>query len=137
MPDSAYTNCMGRWRRESPPRSTAPREEKPLAWIAGELKTPPMSSEARIEGGMLLRRLQRGETLSMPESRPMPSIGARCHELRITDTVQKKEWRVLYYTGTWAIAILEVFGKDTRATPDEVIKRCKRRLADFKVREEP
>lgn len=45
--------------------------------MAGELKTPPMSSDARVEGGMLLRRLQRGETLSMPESRPMPTIGPR------------------------------------------------------------
>jgi hypothetical protein len=41
-----------------------------------------------VEGGMLLRRLQRGETLSMPESRPMPTIGPRCHELRVDDEGQ-------------------------------------------------
>jgi hypothetical protein len=50
------------------------RVDKPLAWLAGEIKTPPLSSEARQDAGVLLRRLQRGELLSMPESRPMPSI---------------------------------------------------------------
>jgi phage-related protein len=84
---------------------------------------------------MLLRRLQRGETLSMPESRPMPSIGARCHELRVDDIVQKKEWRIIYYIGTLAIAILDVFAKSTRETPDKVINNCKRRLADFKTKD--
>ena len=106
--------------------------DKPLAWLAGELKTPPMSTDARVEGGVLLRRLQRGEQLSMPESRPMPSIGPRCHELRIDDTVQKKEWRIIYYVGRLAIAVLDVFPKDTRATPVDVIRQCKRRLAEFR-----
>ena len=105
--------------------------------MAGELKTPPMSSDTRVEGGMLLRRLQRGEMLSMPESRPMPSIGSRCHELRIDDIVQKKEWRIIYCVGTLAIAILDVFAKTTRETPDEVIRNCKRRLADFKTKDKP
>lgn len=86
---------------------------------------------------MLLRRLQRGETLSMPESRPMPTIGLRCHELRIDDVVQKKEWRIIYYVGTLAIAVLEVFRKDTRETPDDVINNCKRRLAHFRTKDHP
>jgi phage-related protein len=105
--------------------------------MAGELKTPPMSSDARVEGGILLRRLQRGEALSMPESRPMPTIGSRCHELRIDDIVQKKEWRIIYYIGTLAIAILDVFAKSTRETPDDVIRACKRRLAEFKKKDKP
>jgi phage-related protein len=96
-----------------------------------------MSSEARVEGGMLLRRLQRGETLAMPESRAMPSIGARCHELRIDDIAQKKEWRIIYYIGNVAIAVLDVSTKETRTTPVDVIKNCKRRLAAFKSRDEP
>jgi phage-related protein len=91
-----------------------------------------MSGEARVEGGVLLRRLQRGETLAMPESRPMPAIGPRCHELRIDDVVQKKEWRIIYYVGRLAIAVLEIFPKDTRATPDDVIRSCRRRLAEFR-----
>lgn len=113
------------------------REDKPLAWLAGELKTPPMSSDARVEAGMLLRRLQRGEALSMPESRPMPSIGLRCHELRIDDVVNKKEWRVIYYVGRSAIAVLDIFAKSTRTTPEDIMKNCRRRLAAFKTRDEP
>ena len=54
-------------------------------WLLGEIKTPPISPAARIEAGVLLRRLQRGEKLALPHSRPMPGIGARCHELRIVD----------------------------------------------------
>ena len=67
------------------------RVDKPLAWLHGEIRTPPFSTEARIEAGILLRRLQQGESLGLPHSRPMPSIGRGCHELRVTD--RGHEWR--------------------------------------------
>jgi hypothetical protein len=63
--------------------------DKPLVWLRGEVKTPPFSVAARLEAGTLLRRLQGGERLSMPHSRPMPSIGSRCHELRIVDAARR------------------------------------------------
>ena len=44
-----------------------------------------MSKDARLKAGYFARFLQGGEMLSMPESRPMPSIGPRCYELRIRD----------------------------------------------------
>jgi phage-related protein len=112
------------------------RPEKPLAWLHGEINTPPLSASARIEAGMLLRRLQRGESLSLPESRPMPSIGPRCHELRIDDTVTKKEFRIIYYMGISAIAILEVFAKTTRTTPQSVIELAKKRVRQYRERAE-
>jgi DNA-binding XRE family transcriptional regulator len=56
----------------------------------------------------------------------MPGIGPRCHELRVDDLEQKKEWRVIYYVGRHAIAILEVFQKTTRVTPNEVVAAGKR-----------
>lgn len=62
----------------------------------------------------------------------MPAIGPRCHELRFDDVVQKKEWRIIYYVGRLAIAVLDVFTKDTRTTPDDVIRHCNRRLAEFR-----
>src|SRR2546422_2364688 len=68
--------------------------EKPLVWLHGQIKTPPFSEEARIEAGYLLGRLQQGESLSLPHSRPMPSIGRRCHELRVPDKGQ--DWRTVY-----------------------------------------
>jgi phage-related protein len=59
----------------------------------------------------------------------MPSIGARCHELRINDRDQT--WRIAYYLGGDAVVILEVFGKKTRATPKSVIENCRRRLQQY------
>jgi phage-related protein len=113
------------------PSSGDARPDKPIAWLHGEVKTPPMSRDARIEAGTLLRRLQRGETLSMPESRPMPIIGPRCYELRIDDLHHKVEWRVMYFTGRLAVVVLDVFRHDSRTTPDRVIAACKRRVADY------
>ena len=59
--------------------------DKPLVWLKGEVKTPPFGNPARLEAGLLLRRLQQGQGLSLPHSRPMPTIGRQCHELRIND----------------------------------------------------
>ena len=102
------------------------RRSKPLVWLRGEIKTPPFSADARIEAGLLLRRLQERERLSMPDSRPMPSIGPRCHELRISDL--GREWRIVYRLDPDAIVIADVFAKTTRKTPDRVVLGCGRRL---------
>src|SRR3989441_4274123 len=109
--------------------SRGARVDKPLAWLHGEIKTPPFSTEARIEAGILLRRLQRGESLGLPHSRPMPSIGPGCHELRIVDG--KVSWRIVYHIAADAVVILDVFKKQTETTPLAVINACKRRLTDF------
>jgi len=97
-----------------------------LIWLHGMVKTPPLSAPARLEAGYLLRLLQRGAKLSMPHSRPMPSIGSRCHELRITDS--DKIWRIVYRVDSDAIVIAHVFQKKTTATPKTVIDVCKSRF---------
>ena len=107
----------------------SPRD-KPLVWLRGEIKTPPFGSDARVEVGFLLRRLQRGESLSLPHSRPMPNVGAGCHELRIVDA--KTTWRIMHYLAPDAIVILDVFQKQTERTPKATIEVCRRRLAEFK-----
>ena len=106
----------------------SPRD-KPLVWLRGQVKTPPFSSDARIEAGFLLRRLQRGDGLGLPVSRPMPEIGPSCHELRIVDGTLN--WRIVYHVATDAIVVLDVFAKKTRATPKQVIAECRKRLAAF------
>lgn len=103
--------------------------DKPLVWLHGQIKTPPFSREARIEAGYLLRRLQRGETLTLPHSRPMPQIGRRCHELRITDG--DANWRIMYRLDPDAVIIAEVFAKKTRTTPPAVIATCRSRLKEY------
>jgi phage-related protein len=100
--------------------------DKPLVWLHGEVKTPPLSASARLEAGFLLRRLQQGETLPMPWSRPMPSIGKRCHELRLND--EQTSWRIVYRIDEDAIVILEVFQKKAQKTPQPVIDSCKKRI---------
>jgi phage-related protein len=110
------------------PSGVSPKH-KPLVWLRGEVKTPPFSPAARVEAGYLLRRLQAGQLIGMPHSRPMPSIGARCHELRIQDA--DKTWRVIYRVDAEAIVIAEVFSKTTRATPASVIAVCKQRLKTY------
>lgn len=108
-------------------RTTGP--DKPLAWLAGEVRTPPFSAVACLEAGSLLRRLQRGESLGLPHSRPMPAIGKRCHELRIVDV--DATWRILYHIAADAIVILDVFGKTTRTTPKRRIDEARRRLSAY------
>lgn len=105
------------------------KRDKPLAWLHGEIKTPPFSSAARVEAGVLLRRLQRGESLAMPHSRPMPDIGNASHELRVRDA--DKTWRIIYSVQSDAIVILEVFAKTTTKTPKSIIKTCKKRLREY------
>jgi phage-related protein len=104
-------------------------KDKSLAWLHGEVKSPPFGSAARIEAGFLLRRLQRGETISLPHSRPMPSVGSRCHELRINDT--GVAWRIVYRLDADAVIIAEVFSKKSRTTPRGVIETCRRRLREY------
>ena len=94
--------------------------------LRGEIKTPPMSESARRETGFLLRRLQQGELVALPHSRPMPSIGPRCHELRIND--ENKTWRIIYRIDDDAIVVVDLFEKKTQKTPRQIIANCQRRL---------
>jgi phage-related protein len=104
-------------------------QDKPLVWMHGEITTPPFSANARIEAGYLLRQVQKGIKLSLPQSRPMSSIGTRCHELRIID--ENLTWRIIYRIYTDAILILEVFEKKTNKTPKSIIDICKQRIRRY------
>ncbi len=103
--------------------------DKPLVWLHVEVKTPPFSAEARLEAGFLLRRLQEGERLEMPHSRPMPGIGPRCHELKIADI--NATWRIVYRIDSDAVVIVEVFKKKSAATPQSVIDISRKRLREY------
>lgn len=65
----------------------------------------------------------------MPLSRPMPSIGARCHELRVRDS--DVSWRLVYRVDPDAILVVDLFPKTTRTTPARVLERCGQRLRDY------
>lgn len=52
--------------------------------------------DIRREFGKAIFDLQKGEKLSMPLSRPMPSVGSGVEELRVRD--RSGAYRVFYYS---------------------------------------
>ncbi len=104
-------------------------ETKPVAWLSGEVRTPPFSVEARAEAGRLLRRVQEGESVGMPHSWPRPSCGARVHVLRVRYVMAN--WRLVYRTDAAAVLFVAVFQNTTRQTPKSVIDACKTRLRSY------
>jgi phage-related protein len=104
-------------------------KDKPLVLMHGEVKTPPFCGPARLQAGFLLGLLLRGEMVAMPHSRPMPSLGKRCHELRIPDG--RVSWRISYRIDTDAIVIVEVFSKKSGKTPKTVSETCEARLREY------
>ena len=102
---------------------------KRIVWLHSEIKTPPFALESRLEAGILLRRLQVGDILAMPESRPMPSIGKSCHELRVRDAAHN--WRIVYRIDHNAIIVAGIFAKKTPRTPKVEIDQCKSRLKRY------
>lgn len=107
---------------------------KKLVLRKTEIKTPPLSTAARVEIGQLLRRLLQGEMLPMPQSRPMPSIAPRVHELRVND--QDQTWRLIYRIDPDAIVVVELFSKKTPMTPLPTLERCQKRLKTYQADKE-
>jgi phage-related protein len=102
---------------------------KPLVWLHGEIKTPPFTAEGRQEAGMLLRLLQAGEHLRMPQAEPLPNLGRRCGALRVRDA--EHNWRIMYRVDSDVVLVVEVYSKKTRRIPDEVTERCTQRLKQY------
>lgn len=78
---------------------------------------------------MLLRLLQQGERLGMPQAEALPEIGPGCGALRVRDAGQN--WRIMYCIHSDAILVLDVYAKKTRRIPDQVFERCRSRLQRF------
>jgi phage-related protein len=102
------------------------RAGKVLVILSGDIKTPSLTRVARREIGYLMRQLQHGVALEMPHSRPMPTIGPRCHELRVNDG--ERSWRVVYRTDRDAVLVLALFSKKSNKTPRRVIEQSKKLL---------
>lgn len=104
-------------------------EDKPIAWLAGEVRTPPFSKEARVEAGLLLRRLQPGENLRMPHARPMPTLGRRCVELRIrTNRRTGESWSEWIPTRSWWLVCSR---RRHGPTPTKKMTACQDRLKRY------
>jgi phage-related protein len=85
--------------------------------------------EIREDLADLVARLDVGMMLSMPISRPMPSIGKGVHELRLKD--RRGIYRVIYVLlGPADIWLLHGFKKKTQSTPKQNIELAQRRLKE-------
>jgi phage-related protein len=89
------------------------------------MKSPPLSPQARLEAGHLLRQLKPGVSLGLRHLRPMQSLGPRCHELRIVD--ERASWRILLRIDRDTVLVLEVFRKTTAQRPQHVLEACQSR----------
>ncbi len=77
-----------------------------------------------------LARLDEGHTLSMPLSRPMPTIGSGVHELRLKD--RSGAYRTVYALRSGGtVYVIHGFKKTSRATPRRNIELAQRRLKEI------
>ena len=75
-------------------------------------------------------RLEAGEVLGPPLSKPMSSVGRGASELRIKD--DKNSVRVFYYVKhAEAILVFHAFGKKSSKTPKREIETGKKRLKEM------
>ncbi|HMV37191.1 MAG TPA: type II toxin-antitoxin system RelE/ParE family toxin [Turneriella sp.] len=86
------------------------------------------SRSVRMELGKYIYQLQMGHKLSMPVSRPMPSVGLGAHEIRLKD--EAGIYRVFYYLKVKEkVLVFHAFTKKTQATPKDEIRLGKSRLS--------
>jgi phage-related protein len=83
--------------------------------------------EVRDRLGRYLYELQLGKSLSMPHSRPMPSVGVGVSELRING--MGGTYRVFYVTGFLdGVLVFHAFAKKSPQTPGSEISLAAKRL---------
>ena len=82
------------------------------------------------EMGDLLRSLQKGETLTMPHSKPMPSVSSGVYELRVKGA--DGAYRAFYYLKhEAAILVLHCFKKKSQKTPPREIQQGIKNLKEL------
>jgi len=87
-------------------------------------------TEAKKDLGAVLTQLQFGETVGMPDVRPMPSIAKGASEIRLKD--QSGIYRVFFIIETEiGILVFHGFKKKTQQTPQSEIDTGKKRLKKF------
>ncbi len=86
--------------------------------------------EVKKELGSVLTRLQKGESIGMPDVRPMPDISQQVSEIRIPD--RSGNYRALYAIRTeFGILLFHAFQKKSRKTSEKEKKTARTRLETF------
>jgi len=84
--------------------------------------------EPAWDGGLF--RLQMGESLAMPNARPMPTVSPGVSELRVRG--EDGVFRVLYYTASRkGVLVLHAFEKKAQRTPPLEIELARKRLKEL------
>jgi phage-related protein len=92
------------------------------------IKTFPLEVKKTI--GKSILDLQKGYKLTLPLSKPMPSIGLGVEELRIKDS--SGAYRVFYYKKyAYGVLVFHAFVKKTQKTPAHEIDIGKKRLKEM------
>lgn len=87
-------------------------------------------SEVRKELGSVLTLLQMGESVGMPDVRPMPSVARGAAEIRVKD--EGGIYRAFFVIRTEkGILVFHGFKKTTQKTPHGEIEIGKKRLGKF------
>jgi phage-related protein len=102
---------------------------KPVEFLADSLDSlRGFPRLARREAGFQIDRVQRG--LEPFDWRPMSSVGAGVHEIRLRD--ESGAYRVLYVAKfEEAVYVLHCFQKKTRTTPKRDIALAERRYREL------
>ena len=86
--------------------------------------------DVRREFGKAIFDLQKGANISMPLSRPMPTVAPGVEELRVKD--RSGAYRVFYFTRLeTAVLIFHAFEKRTAKTPPQEIVLARKRLKEM------
>ena len=86
--------------------------------------------EIRIRLGRGLFRLQIGDQIGMPNSRPMPGVAAGVSELRVRG--EDGAYRAFYYTASArGVLVFHAFVKKSQRTPPLEIELARKRLKEI------
>lgn len=96
--------------------------------VRDEIHDWPMGVKKEL--GSVLTKLQKGESIGMPDVRPMPDFASKASEIRIS--IRSIRYRVLYTISTeFGILLFHVFRKKSRQTPEREKKAARARLEAF------
>ena len=86
--------------------------------------------DVRRELGKAIFDVQNGAALTMPLSRPMPSVAPGVEELRIRD--RSGIYRVFYYArAQQGLLVFHAFVKKSRTTPQHELEMGRKRLKEL------
>lgn len=104
---------------------------KQVIWHStARIEIKKFTKEVKHELGYLIYRLQKGDILNMPLSKPIPAVGSGVSELRFKGS--DGAYRVFYYLKSKeGILIIHCFKKKSQKTPLREIRQGMKNLKEL------